>query len=380
MPSELARPVTQELGRVECDCDVLVAGGGMVGASVAYHLAKEGRAVTVIERGEFCAGTSGATFAWVGAHGQTPLSYHLFRRESVRRYETLREELGTETEYRATASLELVDDVDEWGKVVETTRRMQGEGYALRAVEAEELYELEPNIARRYVGATLCPVGGVVNPFKVTLGFLRAASEAGAVLCPRTELRSISLRRGRVSSVTTSGGELRPRHVVLAAGVATAAIGREIGISIPVRPVRGQVLVTEPMPPFLFHIVDDVRQTTSGNILIGRTDEERIGGTRTSADGMAGLAGRFLRVAPALRGVRVIRAYAGLRPMPADGFPILGAVPGAEGLLVAVMHSGITLAPLAGDLIAKLVTTGSAASSLRPYLLERFVGGGQASF
>jgi len=348
MPVKSASALRADLPKLDRHCEVVVVGGGAVGASVAYHLARKGRGVTLIDREEWCAGTSGATFAWVGAHGQTPVGYHFFRRQSIERYTTLGAELGTDIEYRPMGSLELLETPGEWREAAETVHRMQEEGYALRMVEAEELYELEPHIARRFAGATLCPVGGVINPFRVTLGFLRAASQAGAALHPRTELHSIKVRHGRVSSLATSRGELRPRHVVLAAGVATAAIARGAGIPIPVRPVRGQVLVTEPLPPFFFHIVSDSRQTHQGNILIGRTDEEGICTTRTSADGVGGLAGRFLRMVPALRGVRVIRSYAGLRPMPADELPILGPLRGVEGLLVAVMHSGITLAPLAG--------------------------------
>ena len=130
--------------------------------------------------------------------------------------------------------------------------------------------------------------------------------------------------------------------------------------------------MTEPLPAFFFHIVSDCLQTHQGNILIGRTDEEGINTTRTSADGVAGLAGRFLRMVPALGGVRVIRSYAGVRPMPADGLPILGSVRGVEGLLVAVMHSGITLAPVTGELVSDLALTGRTAWPVEEFSPSRF--------
>lgn len=353
--------------------EVIVIGGGAVGSSITYRLAQAGKRVCLVEKGFITAGTTGATFAWIGAHGQTPLSYYQLRKASLDIYTSLSAELGVDIEYRTGGSLVLVEHDQDLESVRRQVEQRQAEGYALYFLSPHELHEKEPHImAERFEGATYCPLGGSVDPFALAYGFAKRAQELGAVLYTQTSVQAIQLHNGRVKAVITDRGALETEWVVNAAGPFAPQIARMVGIQLPMTLVRGQVLVTEPLPPLFHHVISETKQTPRGNVLLGKTEEEVELDRRNTVEGMQSIAQKAARRFPFLRTTHIIRAYAGIRPMPHDGLPILGPVEGIEGFLLATMHSGITLSPVVGKLISELIVTGKPSLSLQEYALSRF--------
>lgn len=352
--------------------DAVIIGGGAVGTSIACRLAKAGLEVTLLEKGALCSGTSGANFAWVGAHDQRPFSYYQLRRASISLYPCISQELGVDVGHQPQGSILLLRDDRQLKAARSEICALQEEGYDIDLLDPGRLYDLEPAVSPNFPGATWSPLAASLNPFRLVHAYARRACEAGARICCHTEVKEIRLRDGQVHSVATESGAIRTKWVVNAAGVHAPHIGGMVGLDIPVRPVRGQILVTEPLPPIVKNIVEDMRQTPNGNLLVGRLDEEAGYADICTHSGISTLASSALEILPALRGAHVIRAYSGLRPMPVDGLPIFGEVKEVGGFFNAVMHSGVTLSAIMGILAAQLITQGEAEIPIDDYSLSRF--------
>ena len=352
--------------------EVAVIGGGAVGSSIAYRLAEAGVEVILLEKGSVCSGTSGATFAWVGAHGQRPFSYYQLRKTSLDLFPDISRCLGFDVEYRPQGSLILLEDEAEFRAAQREVSELKEEGNQIDLLKPTELYALEPGLRPGFQGATYCPLGGSLNPFRLVCGYQRRARELGACIPGNAEVQEIRVRDGRVHSVITDSEDIRVDRVVNAAGVHAPHIGRMVGLEVPVRPVRGQILVSEPLPPVISHILDDVRQSPSGNLLVGRLDEEAGYRNVCTPEGIGALASRARKIMPLTEKVHFIRAYSGLRPMPADELPILGETREVKGFFNSVMHSGITLSAVVGVLMAQLIKEGEAEIPLESYSPRRF--------
>jgi sarcosine oxidase subunit beta len=204
--------------------------------------------------------------------------------------------------------------------------------------------------------------------------------------------------------VSTNRGQIETDIVVNAAGLNAPTIGKMVGVAIPIKPIRGQEVVTERVPPLIkcyFSSASTLRrklaqfyqdhlqtfrstgsteifgahQTTSGNLLLGSTYEEVLGSTReTTTKAIRGIVKNAVRILPALKRVHMIRAFAGFRPYSPDGLPIVGKVDGIEGFLLACGHGGdgIALAPTIGELISDLIVDGKTSIPLEPFRLSRF--------
>jgi len=259
----------------------------------------------------------------------------------------------------------------------------------------EQAREKESALSENIIGATFSPLDSQANPIMLTLGFLRSAQRAGAMVITDTAVRAIELIRNRVAAVITDKGKIETKMVINAAGALAPGIGEMVDLSIPIKPRRGQILVTEPAPPLLKRCILSamyiaakfnpkiaeaggvgfaVEQTANGNILIGSTREFVGFDKRTTYEGIHSIAGNILRVIPEIGNLHVIRAFAGLRPYTPDGLPILGEVETIKGFIMAAGHEGdgITLAPITGEMIAKLVAGGTVPFPLEDFRLERF--------
>lgn len=177
----------------------------------------------------------------------------------------------------------------------------------------------------------------------------------------------------------TPEGEVAGDVIVVAAGAWSPVLTRTIGLDLPIEPSRGQIVVTEPLPPLIrctikstHHIY--VRPTRRGNHVIGSISE-RVGfNKRLTPDRLNAYVKEGAHLVPSLNNVRVLRAWSGLRPLTADGQPILGEIEGYEGLIVAAGHSrtGVTFSASTSKMVADLITTGSAGYPLEPFSARRF--------
>ncbi|RMF86623.1 MAG: FAD-binding oxidoreductase, partial [Nitrospinota bacterium] len=286
----------------------------------------------------------------------------------------LAEELDTDLEYEREGNMIRVVEREEELEVVQAFVQQQNQvpGVTMQFLDGKEARELEPALSPHILGATFCPADGHLNPFKLVYGYARAARRLGAKILIHTPVTGFRVERGRVEGVKTPQGEISTRTVVNAAGVNVPDLGDMLRVSIPVVACRGQVITTEALPRVLRRPVGSLRQTADGNILIGVTHDFVGYDRRVTYAAMRQNISRACRILPVLQKAQGIRFWAGLRPWPIDGLPIMGPIPGLEGFIVATGHSGITLAQITGKLIAEYITTGTTSLPLAPYSIHRF--------
>jgi glycine/D-amino acid oxidase-like deaminating enzyme len=226
-------------------------------------------------------------------------------------------------------------------------------------------------------GAVYCPVEGRIDPLRATLAVLRLAGAAGARILAGAEVTGLT-RDGAGWRVATAAGSLAAGRVVIAAGAGSGRIAALAGVDLPVRGTVQQVIVTEPAPPMVHHLVAvadrhlSLKQQANGSLLIGGGWFGRFdpgdGATRALRGSIQGNLWVTASILPDLSGLHMLRAWTGLAPS-VDGAPILGEVPGQPGLFIAAGANGLTLAPILGRLTAEAVRGCPPDPRLR---LERF--------
>lgn len=361
---------------------IIIVGGGVIGCAIAYNLAKGGAQTIVLERGEIAGQASGAAAGMLIPPSE-PVPPGPFRDlclASLALYPDLvpsiEAESGIDVQYLASGIL-LTAETEGRARAMRAYARWQhGLGRNVAWVEGDTLRALEPNLSRKVLGAAYSPDDRHVNPGLLTQAFAKAAAAHGAELRPMTAVTGFVRRGGRVTGVRTSSGETGADAVILAAGSWTKALGAKLGLSIPVRPMRGQMLAYRSTA--LRHIVwgEDgyLVPKARGFVFAGATVED-VGFRATPTQrGLAGLRRMATALVPALRYADVASEWAGLRPGSADGLPIIGRLPGWDNVYVAAGHfrNGILLAPVTGRLISQLVLEGRTDVEIGPFRPGRF--------
>lgn len=369
--------------------DVIIVGAGVVGAACAYYATRAGLDVTVLDRGPVAGGTTGAGEGNVLVSDKEPgpeldlavLSSRLWR-ELAR--------LGG-FEYEAKGGLVVAETPETFERLVALAA---AQNLPHEAVPAAGLRALEPHLAAGLAGGVRYPQDAQVQPMLAAARLLRAAApEVRLGVTVTGFIRSA----GRITGVRTSEGDLRAGAVVNAAGTWGGELAARAGVTLPVLPRRGFILVTEPLPePLIRHkvytaayvtgVASDsagletsavVEGTPAGTVLIGAS-RERVGFDRTtSLPVLSRLAAQAVALFPALAAVRAIRSYCGFRPYCPDHLPVIGADPRAPGLYHACGHegAGIGLAPATGHLLAQALTGGPPDLDLHPFRPDRFRSG-----
>lgn len=375
--------------------DITIIGAGVIGASIAYHLCGHKLRVTLLEQGDIAAGSSGACDGLVFLQSKKPGIHLELAMESQRRFDRLDSTLPVDIEYRSSGGMVVAENEAQMGALAQYVAAQQAIGLKVSLLDAVQARRLEPQLADELAGATHCPLDGQVNPITLTLGFALGARSRGVRLLTGTKVEGIERTAGRVSAVATSAGRIDTDLVVNATGAHAAEIGAMVDLEIPIRPRRGQIIVTAAGPPLVTCCLlsaqyiaakynpdlakeggegVSIEQTASGNLLLGST-REFVGFDRsTTTAGLRRIAARTTRIIPALKTLQVIRSFAGLRPYTPDGLPILGPVDGVPGFFMAAGHEGdgIALAPITGHLMAQQIVAGHSDMPLDAFNLRRF--------
>ena len=366
---------------------VVVIGAGIVGASIANRLAKRGAVVTVVDRHQPATGATRRSFAWINAGAKAPASYHELNRRSLEMWSRFAVELDTDVGLRWGGKISWANTDADARILAERVRRLQGWGYPCRLIDEAELRSLEPNLnPGRVVAVEYSEIEGQVEPRLVVDACLQRAAQAGAVTRYDTVVTGFSLGPSRdgIQTVHTSRGDLLCDSVVLAAGVDITELAASLEIEIPQENSPGVVIRTDPQPPLLSSVpvlypppVDDrhaeihLRQTLDGAVLIGEGSQESLSqdDSQAHADDLLNRASQFL---PSLSRARATPVPVGFRPMPIDGYPVLGFTQAVPNLYIALTHSGVTLCPLISELAVLEIVEGARVEFLRDYRPERF--------
>ncbi|WP_262694339.1 NAD(P)/FAD-dependent oxidoreductase [Kordiimonas aquimaris] len=368
---------------------VVVAGAGIVGASIAYHLAKAGASVTVIDSEGPASHASRGTFAWINATwAKQPRAYHALNQEGVSNWQILSQELNIPL--RQTGSLEWFDGNTRQQKLTAQIDEQIAWGEPARMIDAAEVAKLEPGLVFDSTKAAYSGNDAAVDPVAATHAMLNAAKAMGANLIFPSKLTAASYLAGELKEVTTSQGAIRTDKLVLATGAAPYMMGQFTGTDLPQRSTPGVIAITKPMARIINRIIAapgvHMHQREDGRVVLGEQDgapqnqahamrlASRPNAFPTRAFGEEHAA-RMLAVAeqfvPAIATAEIENVYIGWRPLPIDGHPVIGVAPKQPDVYTAVMHSGVSLAPIVGQLVAHELLTGETIERLGPYRPDR---------
>lgn len=363
---------------------IAVIGAGIVGASVGFHLSKNGMDVSVFDKNRPGSGASDHSFAWINAFSKQPRHYFDLNYRSMDRWPRLAENLGIDIGLRWGGNVTYCSDPDEGLKLVSECERLNSWGYAARLISREDLASLEPNlrIGEFHTGIYTQDEGHVI-PLKVADACMKKILDYGGQVYCDTQIDSIEQDKGKVL-LHSKGQELEFDEVVIAAGIDSTGLAKTAGINIPQQRSPGVVIKTRPLPAFIQNLSTiylpalnkeekelHIRQGTDGVVMIGAGDQESEAedDSQEYADALIERASlHFGQLSKA----EAIRVPVGFRPMPEDGLPVIGFAPGSNNIYITLMHSGVTLAPLVGALAALEIVTGISNADLNSYRPSRF--------
>jgi glycine/D-amino acid oxidase-like deaminating enzyme len=374
--------------------DVVVIGGGIVGAACAYYLCASGLEVHLVERRFPASGTSRACDGLILLWDKTPGAELALGQASAALWTELTEALDADFEYARNGTILLAEGDESMAAGQASAEAMQAAGVRAEVLHRSELRSLEPNLAPNLAGGVFFPDEAQVDARRATLALLSAAQQEGLTLHANTEVIAIRrMTRGnrRASGIVTGTGEIATSTIVCAAGVWSNDVARLAGIELPIRPRKGHILVTARVPGLIRHPLLEVgyastvksdaedgpgchadrctvpargrqdrqvalvaEMTASGTLLLGSSRQFAGFDRSVSLAVLQAIATRAVRFLPSLAKVGVIRSYAGLRPWSPDHLPLIGPLAAIPGFYLATGHegAGIGLAPITGRLIA----------------------------
>ncbi len=348
--------------------DAIIIGGGILGVSIAYELAKAGmKNICVLERHYLASGSTGRCGGGFRQQWSTEPNTRLAM-ASVKRLEGIEAELGYQTEFFQGGYLIVAHSDEEEAQFRKNVAMQQRLGLDVKVVGPDQAREIVPHLdVSKIRMATWCPTDGHISPFLLTQAYANAARRLGAEIHLWTTVTGL-MKKSNTFFVMTDKGPYECNLLFNCAGSFARTIGNMINVDIPVDPYRHEILVTEPVErlwnPMVisFGIGLYTRQEKNGGVVMGMGDPNEPVGTYvgSSMHFMYEMSRRFTTLFPKLAGLRIVRQWAGLYEMTADAQPILGPVDEVENFYQASGFSGhgLMLAPAVSQLMAELVTTG----------------------
>ena len=358
---------------------VVIAGGGVIGCSIAWHIQKAGGKAVLLERGEIGGEATGASAGMLIAPIEDTgnRAFNTLRRASLEMFPVVLAEIGeasgVDVEYKQPGMIRTARTEKAARALLAMARKRPG----LEWVEPQHLHELEPELTRDIAGAAYSEGDADLNPGRLANALAIAAERAGAEVRRGTMLTGI-LKDGRsIDGVGTNRGNLRDVDaIVLAAGPWTEALTIRLGARLPSPPMRGQMIAFRSRS--LRHAIwgEDgyLVPKPRGQVWAGATVEDVGFRKRTTGRGLVSLRRMAVDLMPRLRSSYEISSWAGLRPGSPDGLPVIGRFPGKKNVFLATGHfrNGVLLSPITGALVADLVLNGRTDRRLTPFSPVRF--------
>ena len=383
--------------------DVVVIGAGVIGCSVAYYLAREGIKVALLERESFGSGSSAHATGFISLLGTefTPGPSFQFGLESYREFPSLVAELedstGMDLLYQRRPSLRLALEESE-EQLIKDLMTWQQEHVAMRWISSDDVHELEPRLTPSLIGAVYEDESAQLDSYRLNLALAAGAEKKGTQTINRNVTGLLS-EKNRITGVQTEQGDISCGTVVVAAGLWSPSFQRDLDFPIPVGALKGerlllkydgdplQVLVSSPKRGHMISRLDGFLSvgSTGGrdydqDQLYQGADMDRVPTETARVEIMQ----RAIDVFPDLENAFLFEQLAGSRPLSPDRIPIIGPVPGKEGVVLATGHTtkGIHLGPSTAKVVTQYIQGGckQVPSSMELFLPERFAGMTETDF
>ncbi|MCF1461157.1 FAD-binding oxidoreductase [Agrobacterium vitis] len=360
---------------------IIIIGGGVVGLSVAYGLLGQGKQVIVLDGddGDFRASRGNFGLVWVQGKGSKAPAYAQWTRQSASLWKDYAQDLLRDTGLDvALSQIGGIDYFTDEGAMeqqlvaLETLRGAVDGDYPFEALNHQQVKELVPEIGPKVVGGIYSQMDGHVNPLLLLRALSMAVRTAGGVIRTRAKVKDITAKDRDFTVHLEDGSTVEGEGLVLAAGLGALSLGHKLGFKVPIRPLQGQVLITEKLPFFMRYPSGTLRQVNEGGVQIGATKAEVGLDDGEDLETTAGLAQHAIDVFPHLAKVKLVRSWAALRIMSPDGLPIYQRSPQYFGATFVTCHSGITLSAAHARLLPDWVLGRNTAPDLSHFSESRF--------
>jgi sarcosine oxidase subunit beta len=366
--------------------DVVIIGGGVNGCSLAYHLAKKGFDVVLVEKKYLSSGATGACGAGIRQQWSTKENASLAI-QSVKIFEQLSKELGQDIEFRQGGYLIAVHDEKEMKQAEKNVAMQRSLGLKVDILKPEEITDVVPILdvkGMSAIGATFCPTDGHANPFKTTFAYADAARKCGATIYTHTMVTDMKITKKIIRAVVTDKGSIKTSVVVNAAGIDSKSIAEMVNVKLPLTPFRKEIMATERLQPLFEAMVISFKdgiyfsQQKEGQIVGGIPIPEEKSGYKTmpTFTFLQHMAQTLTRYAPVLKHVNLLRHWTGFYDVTPDARPILGEVKEVKGFIQCNGFSGhgFMISPMVSNILTELIVKGKKSDVLENLSLERFKG------
>ena len=366
--------------------NIVIVGAGIIGISIAYKLSyRKNTSITVLESENPGCGATAHSFAWINAFGKDPRNYHTLNRRSLDMWYRFSDQLDGDIGIHFGGELRW-ENTQNGGKIlIDRVRQLQSWGYPCRIISKEELLTFEPELKPgNLIACSYSEADCHIETDKFSKVCENQAIKNGVSFHSNTPVIDFSHNNGRINSVITSESEFPCDIVVLSAGVNTTQLATLVDVHIPQQCSPGVVINTTRCKKVLHHAAVihapsktemhqhiHFRQLDDGTLRIGQGTQEGINtdDSQEHADELLENTKRFL---PSIGDASAIATPVGYRPMPIDGYPIIGFTESVSNLYITLMHSGVTLAPLVSEMTTLEIVDGVKVDWFTPYRPDRF--------
>ncbi|UOQ94778.1 FAD-binding oxidoreductase [Halobacillus shinanisalinarum] len=380
--------------------DVVIIGGGIMGAAISYYCSKAGLDITVLEKKELASGTSSKCDGNILAIDKDPGFDSQMSLKSQQLVHQLSKELDLSFEYRNPGSILVCENDRELEAAQKWVQQQQNAGLDFRMLDRADLRNESRYFADDLYGGLECKTDSTVNPYMLTYSMFYSAQKNGAKIHTHTEVKNVYKDSANEFVIETTNGVFTANKVVNACGVWAPYIGEMLGVDIPIKPRKGQLIVASRQQPVGLRKVMEFgyliskfggervvgpemekygvalvfEPTESQNFLIGSSREFNGFDTKVSHEVTRNIAKRAVRFYPEMADMTVIRTYAGLRPWTEDHLPIVSHVDEVPGFYVAAGHEGdgISLAAITGKMIEEMISGKEPSIPIEPLRHDRF--------